>query len=165
MAGRAATTQNQHAVPCVITRRKLLHSVAAVVAAQEPAPGPAQIIFRRVNELRSLRGAQALRWSKPLAACALSQSERKVDLRFRGHLDPERGDVAARLYAAGIRWRTCAENLFEMNGYEDIANFAIVFWWYSLGHQRNMLGEAYTETGIGIARAQDGLWCATQIFI
>ena len=65
----------------------------------------ARRIFARINELRELHGAVALRWSEAVAACAKEQSVRKVELRFPGHDDPERGDVAQRLHSAGIDWK------------------------------------------------------------
>lgn len=128
------------------------------------AESPERTIFRRVNELRAVREAPDLLWSDHLAGCARQHCERKVLLRFPGHQDPQRGGVGERLQAAGYRWGTCGENAFSMTGYENIADFAIVFWWYSLGHQRNMISPTYTHTGVGIARADDGTWYATQIF-
>ena len=122
-------------------------------------------IFSRINELRELHGAGALRWSDSVAECARQQSVRKVQLRFPGHEDPERGGVAERLHAAGIGWARCGENLFMERGWEDPVNFAVVFWWYSPGHQENLLNPNYAESGVGLALAADGAWFVTQIFL
>jgi len=125
----------------------------------------ARRIFQKINDLRVVRGAPALVWSDALAACAEEQSLRKVELRFPGHVDPERGDVATRLRAAGIRWARCGENLFMEKGWEDPVNFAVVFWWYSPGHQENLLNPEYRESGIGVAQGADGAYFVTQIFV
>src|SRR5579884_1555615 len=140
----------------------------AAFAGSIPVPGKpedfARRIFERTNELRVARGVGPLRWSDELAQRAMDQSVRKEALRFEGHVDPERGGIAERLDAAGIRWAACGENLFRMKGYDDPANFAIVFWWYSKGHQANMLNSVYTDTGVAVTQGADGTFFVTQIF-
>jgi uncharacterized protein YkwD len=125
----------------------------------------ARRIFARINEIRTVNGAPELTWSDPLAARALEQSERKATLRFPGHDDPERGDVAERLNTAGIGWSRCAENIFMEKGWDDPVNYAVVCWWYSPGHQANLLNPDYTETGVGLAQGDDDAWFVTQIFL
>jgi uncharacterized protein YkwD len=122
-------------------------------------------IFQKINDLRRARGSEALVWNESVAWCARQQSMRRVQLRFPGHVDPDRGDVATRLTAAGIRWSRCGENLFMERGWEDPVNFAVVFWWYSPGHQRNLLDPEYRESGVGVARSGDGAYFVTQIFV
>ncbi|MGD1068938.1 MAG: CAP domain-containing protein [Bryobacteraceae bacterium] len=152
-----------------MTRRALLQS--AFAASVGPGADPADLhqearrIFERINELRTLRLAPALQWSEALAVCAREQCERKRLLRFPGHDDPQRGGVADRLNAAGIGWAKCAENLFTMKGYDDPVNFAVVFWWYSAGHQANILDPAYTHTGVGAIEGADGTYFVAQIFV
>ena len=152
-----------------MTRRALLQSAFAASI----APGgdttdlhaEARRIFERINELRTLRLAPALRWSDDIAQCAQQQCERKRLLRFPDHNDPERGGVADRLNAAGIGWMKCAENIFSMKGWDDPVNFAVVFWWYSAGHQANILDPVYTHTGVGVTEGADGTYFVTQIFV
>lgn len=151
----------------MMTRRSLLQS--ALVAggmplAARPTDDFATRIFGRINELRVARGAAPLIWSPALAECANQQSVRKVQLRFPGHTDPERGDIAQRLRMAGVSWLRCGENLFMERGWEDPVNFAVVFWWYSPGHQENLLNPEYTHTGVGLAEGTDQAWFITQIF-
>jgi uncharacterized protein YkwD len=150
-------------------RRAFLQLGAAglplALRADESSADYAKRIFAKINDLRVAREAGPLVWSDTLAACAREQSERKVALRFPGHVDPERGDVAARLNSAGVRWARCGENLFMEKGWDDPVNFAVVFWWYSAGHQENLLNPEYRESGIGVARGEDGAFFVTQIFI
>jgi len=125
----------------------------------------AQRVFHGINEIRAHNGAEALRWSETVAACAREQSRRKVALRFAGHVDPERGGVDERLKAAGVTWSVCGENLFMERGWDDPVNYALVFWWYSPGHQANLLNPEFTQTGVGAEQAEDGSWFITQIFM
>jgi uncharacterized protein YkwD len=122
-------------------------------------------IFSRINQLRERNGAEPLQWSDQVAECARQQSVRKVELRFPGHDDSERGGVAERLRTAGIGWARCGENIFMEKGWDDPVNFAVVFWWYSPGHQANLLNPDYTDTGVGLAHGPDQAWFITQIFL
>ena len=149
-----------------MTRRALLRSVFAVAApVGSDLHEAARRIFERINELRTLRLAPPMRWSEALAECARQQSERKRTLRFPGHEDPERGGIAERLNAAQIGWAKCAENLFSVKGWDDPVNFAVVFWWYSAGHQANILDPVFTQTGVGVTEGADGTYFVTQIFV
>ena len=122
-------------------------------------------IFTRINEIRDASGVGRLQWSGPIAECARQQSIRKVELRFPGHIDPELGGVAERLNSAGIGWAQCGENLFMEKGWDDPVHFAVVSWWYSPGHQANLLNPEFTSTGVGIAQGPDKAWFVTQIFL
>jgi uncharacterized protein YkwD len=153
------------------TRREMLAAaLGAPLAFANPGPSEeedfAYRIFRRINELRVAREAPALIWSDAIAVCAREQSLRKAALRFPGHNDPERGDISARLNAAGIRWARCGENIFTETGWEDPVNFAVVFWWYSTsGHRQNLLAPEFTESAIGVVKADKASFFVTQIFV
>jgi uncharacterized protein YkwD len=150
----------------MMTRRQALSSLAATATLSRTEEHDfAGRIFSRINELRELHGSGALQWSETVASCAREQSLRKAELRFPGHSDPERGDVAARLWNAGIGWGRCGENLFMEKGWDDPVNFAVVFWWYSAGHKKNLLNGEYTQSGVGLAQGLDKAWFVTQIFI
>jgi uncharacterized protein YkwD len=150
----------------MITRRGALGALsAAATLSRTEEHDFARRVFSRINDLRELHGSAALQWSAAVASCARDQSLRKAELRFAGHTDPERGDVAARLRNAGIGWGRCGENLFMEKGWEDPVNFAVVFWWYSAGHKENLLNPQYTQSGVGLAQGLDRTWFVTQIFI
>ncbi len=148
-----------------MTRRNMLQSALAGAAIPRAVGDPARRIFERVNELRVASGVGALVWSDVLGVCARQQSDRRNELRFPAHVDPERGDVAARLDAAGVKWSHCGENLFREIGYDDPVHYAVVCWWYSAGHKQNMLNPVFTETAVGVTRGADGTYFATQIFV
>jgi uncharacterized protein YkwD len=146
----------------MMTRRSVLQAAAGFAALPQDF---ARRVFLRINDIRELHGAGALQWSVAVAECARQQSARKVELRFPGHNDPERGDVAERLHAAGIAWSRCGENIFMERGWDDPVDYAAVFWWYSPGHRANLLNPEYTETGVGVIQGQDEAWFVTQIFL
>lgn len=122
-------------------------------------------IFDRINEVRGECGSPALEWVNSLYDEAREQSVRKAALRFPGHVDPERGDVAQRLSTRGVVWSRCGENLFSERGYDDPVNLAVVCWWYSAGHRENLLNPAYLQSAVGIAMDPDERFYVTQIFV
>ena len=122
-------------------------------------------IFARINLLRARAGSAALGWDEALSAAARRESADMARLGFFSHLNPERGDLAARLREAGIRWWLCAENILKENRFDDPVSVAEVEWWYSPGHRENLVNPVYTRTGGGLARAGDGTEYATQIFL
>src|ERR1700722_3172395 len=107
-----------------MTRRTILRTAAAIstpslgAASQSVLPPRAEDrdfarrIFSQINQLRERNGSEPLQWLDSVAECARQQSVRKVELRFPGHTDPERGSVADRLRTAGIDWTLCGENIF-----------------------------------------------------
>ncbi len=122
-------------------------------------------IFDRINQLRDECGSPALEWVDAIHQEAREQSLRKAELRFPGHVDPQRGDVAQRLSTRGLVWSRCGENLFSERGYEDPVNLAVVCWWYSAGHRENLLNPTYSESAVGIAIDPEDRIYATQIFL
>ena len=56
-----------------------------------------------------------------------------------------------------------AENVAMTGGSREPAKDFVDMWVGSLGHRRNMLGD-FQVLGVGMARAPDGAWYATQIF-
>jgi uncharacterized protein YkwD len=153
----------------MVTRRSILCTAAGAVLARTIAAAagcdPARRVFQVINEIREQNGVAPLQWLEAIAECARQQSLRKVELRFPGHNDPARGDVAERLRTARIAWGRCGENIFMERGWDDPVNYALVFWWYSPGHQANLLNRDYTATGVGLAQATDKTWFVTQIFL
>jgi uncharacterized protein YkwD len=142
-----------------MTRRGLLLFIAA------PPKDLAQAAGARVNEERRARGLPALAWDSKLASAARQHSERMVQGGSFSHVDPEFGDVAARLNRLGIPWKKCAENIAEQNGFQNPAEIAVRNWMQSPGHRKNILNRDYTRTGVGVAVRRDGTTTFTQIFV
>jgi len=138
-----------------------------LAAATKPADLPAmeKRVFDAVDNQRGHIGAANLIWSDELAAAARAQSVNMMERDFFAHVDPVRGDLAARLNGAGIKWVRCGENLLTEMGYIEPVWTAIVEWMHSPGHKQTLLDPGYTHSGVGIARNDEGRYWITQIFI
>jgi uncharacterized protein YkwD len=146
-----------------MTRRALLLTAlpAALHATLPERPNLLEMARRthlKINEIRALRNLPPLEWSDSLALLARQHCARKEKLHFPGHNDPQQGDVGDRLGKAGIAFDRCGENIFEIRGYDDPVNFALVFWWY-------MLNPAWLKTGVGVSVDETDRFYVTQIFL
>jgi uncharacterized protein YkwD len=124
-----------------------------------------QRVFELGNRQRRKRRLRELLWRDDIKDEARRHSLRMMELGFFSHHDPARGALAQRLSAAGLSFRGAAENLNYSRGYSDPPAAAVQGWMMSPGHRKNLLDSAFTHTGIGVARAKDGTWYATQIFL
>ena len=122
-------------------------------------------VFNLANRQRRLHGFRELQWSDALAQQARLQSASMMERGFFGHTDPVRGALAARLNAAGIRWRRCGENIFREQGMDDPADAAVEGWMRSPAHRQSLLDPLFTQTGVGIAISPDTDYYITQTFI
>ncbi len=122
-------------------------------------------IFEAVNQERRAQGLNELKWDNALAAEARRHAMNMAGRRFFSHVDPVRGDLAARLREDKIRWRTCEENIFQEQGYPDPAAEAVRGWLNSPGHRANLLSPAVTNTGVGVAVRGDGTYFMAQVFM
>jgi uncharacterized protein YkwD len=121
-------------------------------------------ILRLANEERRKNRQRPLIWDEKLAEAARRHSLRMAARGVMSHDDPERGGLRERLSASGVSRPRLAENLHFSNGYNDAAEIAVEGWMSSEGHRRNLLDSGFSLTGIGVARARNGTWYATQIF-
>lgn len=139
--------------------------IAEAASAEADLKELAPQIFARINVLRARVNAPPLAWDSALAREARRESEDMARLGFFSHVNPERGDLGARLREVGIRWWRCAENILRENRFDDPVSVAEVEWWYSLPHRENLVNPVYTRTGVGLARASDDTVFATQMFL
>jgi uncharacterized protein YkwD len=144
-----------------VPRPVLLAFAISCLAYQGPVENR---VFELGNSERRAHGIRPLAWDDSLAAQARLHSRRMAELGFFAHRDPKRGALGERIGGAGLSRRVIAENLHRSYGYGDPAHAAVEGWMGSPGHRRNLLNGGFTVTGIGVARARDGTWFATQIF-
>lgn len=112
-----------------------------------------------VNEERSAAGLPPLRWSAALSEVALAYATEMVTEGFFSHNSPTTGDVADRLSAAGIGYRTAGENLAWGPTVERLHNGLM----NSPSHRANILNAGYRNVGIGVVRGPLGLM-VVQVF-
>ncbi len=68
-----------------------------------------------------------------------------------------------RMRAAGYLFKLAGENIARGEG--NVTQRDVVReWMESKGHRENILGAEFTETGVGLARAEDGQIYYTQVF-
>ncbi len=117
-------------------------------------------ILGLVNEYRASMDLGELTLDSGLTKQAREHSKRmatgKVDFGHDGFED--------RIENAGIKIASAAENVGMNLGKDDPASAAVQAWLNSSGHRTNIEGR-YNLTGIGAARARDGSWFFTQLFV
>jgi uncharacterized protein YkwD len=120
-------------------------------------------IASRINAIRNEHGLAPLRSNPALTDVARQHSRSMGREGFFAHEDPGGDSVADRLRAAGLGYRALGENLARSRNAPDPAAAAIRGWMASDGHRRNILREAFTETGVGVWRDGETVY-VTQIF-
>lgn len=122
--------------------------------------------FELMNAQRQANGLQTLQWDEQLVALARSHSDSMAGDKYFSHKDPNGGYVDTRAAKLGIfNWMAIGENIAFMKGYEDPASMAVEKWMQSTSHKKNILGNQWRDSAIGIAVASDGSIYFTQVFI
>jgi uncharacterized protein YkwD len=149
-----------------LSRRALLGFLACARArGAEDVRAVEREVFDAVNRERRSRRLPVLDWSEDVAEEARRHS-RTMDARnFFGHRDPDRGSLGQRLRDSGIRYRACAENLYQQSGMPNPGAEAVRAWLRSRGHRSNLLNRAYTDTGVGVTISSGSRYTVTQIFL
>lgn len=123
-------------------------------------------IFNLVNNERRKKRLADLYWDDELARIARKYSQQMARQHFFSHYDSDGKSVIDRANSAKIKgWSKIGENLFYCEGVDDFDNLAVKGWMKSPGHRQNILDNAWTSTGIGIALSNDGKIFVTQIFL
>lgn len=122
-------------------------------------------VFDAVNDIRREHGLPPLTADPTLAAVARAHSEAMRDRDFFDHVDPDGTVPGERVEAAGIGYRTVAENLGFSQRVDDPVARAIRNWMGSPGHRANVLEPAFRRSGVGVAVSDDGGMWATQLFV
>lgn len=136
---------------------------------QEPAETPAQNIgnyqaevLRLVNEQRANYGLSALSYSTQLEAVAYAHSKDMAQNNYFSHTNLSGQSPFDRMKAAGISYRSAAENIAAgQKTPQEVVNA----WMNSAGHRANILNSSVTKMGVGIySGGSYGIYW-TQLFI
>jgi uncharacterized YkwD family protein len=117
--------------------------------------------LRLVNQERGKQGLTALTPSPQLTELARVKAEDMVNAGYFAHRSPTYGSPFAVLRGAGVRYAAAGENLAR--GYHSPAA-AVAAWMDSPAHRDNLLCPAYRETGVGVARKDNGTVYIAQWF-
>lgn len=142
------------------------YAPAPVSAAAAGATGDERRAFDLVNRERQRRGLSTLAWDGGLVRLARYHSQNMARGGYLSHVDREGLDLKARAQVLGLHgWRTIGENIAYNQGYDDPTAFAVERWMVSEKHRENAMSGEYTHAAVGIARASDGTYYFTQVFM
>ena len=142
------------------------YTPAPVAAVAVGASGDERRAFDLINRERERRGLSPLAWDGRLVRLARDHSENMARGGFLSHVDREGLDLKARAQGLGLHgWRMIGENIAYNQGYDDPTAFAVERWMVSEKHRENALSDEYTHAAVGIARASDGAYYFTQVFM
>ena len=149
--------------PAAATRS---YATAPVSASAAVATGDERRAFELINRERQRRGLSALAWDGELVRLARYHSQDMARGGYLSHVERNGLDLKGRAQVLGLRgWSTLGENIAYNQGYDDPAAFAVERWMVSDKHRENALSPEYTHAGVGIARAADGTYYFTQVFM
>lgn len=117
------------------------------------------------NQAETGGKALPLKWNEKLAAVARAYSEDMLRRGFYAHVNPEGLTPAMRVAAAGIPWQSEAENIAI---HTSVAGAQAAFMdepRFEHNHRSNILSAKFTDVGVGIVRAPDGMYYITQEFV
>ncbi len=139
------------------------YTLASVAVA---ASGEERRAFELINSERQRRGLRPLSWDGSLTRLARYHSQNMARGNFLSHVDRDGLDLKGRAQVLGLHgWSTLGENIAYNQGYDDPTAFAVERWMISQQHRENALSAEYTHAGVGIARAADGTYYFTQVFM
>ena len=158
------------------TRARVVSRVATPSASYNASPSPSAAVvaatgderraFELINAERQRRGLRPLVLDGSLTRLARYHSESMARGRFLSHTDRDGRDLRGRADALGLRnWKALGENIAYNQGYNDPTAFAVERWMVSEKHRENIMNDEYTHAGVGVARASDGTYYFTQVFM
>jgi uncharacterized protein YkwD len=122
-------------------------------------PKDVELILKLTNAERAKKELPPLKLEPQLRKAAQKHSE---NMAAQGRLDHELDGEgpADRARKAGYEFSRLGENI----AYGMAAREAVRVWMGSEGHRANILGEQYTQIGIGVAKDAEGTPYYTQVF-
>jgi uncharacterized protein YkwD len=153
-------------VPAPAAAAARSYAAAPVVAVAVAATGDEHRAFDLINAERQRRGLRPLAWDGGLVRLARYHSQNMARGSFLSHVDRDGLDLKGRAQALGLRgWSTLGENIAYNQGYSDPTAFAVERWMISEKHRENAMSAEFTHAAVGIARAADGTYYFTQVFM
>jgi len=121
-----------------------------------------QQVFELVNKERAARGLPLLKYNYELARMARIKSQDMIDNRYFSHQSPTYGSPFEMMEDFGFRFSAGGENIaYGQRTAAEVMNT----WMNSAGHKANILSEAYTTIGVGVAKTAGGTLYWTQEFM
>lgn len=163
-------------VPARVRERQITRVPATTSTAAARSYAPASVAvaasgeerraFDLINAERQRRGMRPLAWDGSLTRLAHYHSQNMARGGFLSHVDRDGLDLKGRAEVLGLHgWRTLGENIAYNQGYADPTAFAVERWMVSEKHRENIMNDEFTHAGVGVARASDGTYYFTQVFM
>ncbi len=119
-------------------------------------------VIRLVNVERAKAGLSALAENSEISRIARIKSEDFINNNYFAHNSPTYGTPFDMLRSYGITFTAAAENIASgQRTAADVMNS----WMNSSGHRANILNSTYNQTGVGVARDNNGNLFWTEMFI
>ena len=118
-----------------------------------------------VNAVRAQRHLIPLDRDGSLDEVARAHSADMASRRYLSHVNPEGRNPLERIQAAGISGFTLAAENAGQTTFADPNDEILRGWIASPDHRRNLYSPPFNRTGIGFARAADGTWYVTQLYV
>jgi uncharacterized protein YkwD len=158
------------------SRARIVSRVSTPSASYASSPSPAAVAvaatgderraFDLINAERQRRGLRPLVLDGSLTRIARYHSESMARGRFLSHTDRDGLDLRGRADMLGLHnWKALGENIAYNQGFDDPTAFAVERWMVSEKHRENILNGEFTHAGLGVARASDGTYYFTQVFM
>ena len=120
---------------------------------------------QQVNQERARRHLIPLERSTDLDTVARAHSADMARRGFFSHVNPEGRNPVDRLQAAGVEGFTLAAENAGLTDRGDPNREILQGWIASPVHRENLHAPPFNQTGIGIARAPDGTYYFTQLYL
>jgi uncharacterized protein YkwD len=121
--------------------------------------------YAMVNQERVRQHLIPLERDPALDAVARAHSADMARRHYLAHVNPEGLDPLQRIQAAGIDGFTLAAENAGQTDRPEPAREILEGWIASPVHRSNLYAPPFNHTGVGVARASDGTWYFTQLYI
>ena len=119
----------------------------------------------QINAFRASQHLISLQRLPEIDRVAQAHSEDMAQRHYLSHVSPEGKNPVDRLRAGGISGFTLAAENAGMTSRGNPNDEIFQGWLHSADHRRNLVAPPFNATGIGIARAADGTYYYTQLYI
>jgi uncharacterized YkwD family protein/spore coat assembly protein SafA len=121
-----------------------------------------QQVIDLVNQQRAQNGLSALKSNWEVCRVARYKSQDMIDKQYFAHQSPTYGSAFNMMENFGIRFSAAGENIaYGQPTPQEVMND----WMNSPGHRSNILSPTYNQMGCGVAKASNGTFYWTQMFI
>ncbi len=121
-----------------------------------------QQVIDLVNQQRANYGLPLLKGNWELSRVARYKSQDMIDKEYFDHQSPTYGSPFNMMESFGIRFTAAGENIaYGQRTPQEVMND----WMNSIGHRNNILSRVYSQIGVGVAKAANGTFYWTQMFI